>query len=207
LVELLVVIAIIGALIALLLPAVQAAREAARRMHCTNNLKQIGLAVHNFHDTRQGIPPACIGSGPPWDAGVDGESWRRPNIWSLLFPFMEQEALYNRFANDSGFNGTGFNARWTDQWWRGLSDDDKRQFSSVPGVTCPTRGKRIANSGSTILHGADSSQEMVSGPVTDYAMVFSFIQNSGTSDVYWWWVGSGELIQNASQRGRFVKHF
>jgi type II secretory pathway pseudopilin PulG len=93
LVELLVVIAIIGMLIALLLPAVQAAREAARRMSCTNKIKQLSLAVHNFHDARQRFPASA------WD-----EIWRRNNLsragWLVLvFPYIEQQALYEEILN------------------------------------------------------------------------------------------------------------
>ncbi|MDR3233278.1 MAG: DUF1559 domain-containing protein, partial [Planctomycetaceae bacterium] len=81
-VELLVVIAIIGILISLLLPAVQAAREAARRMQCANNLKQLALAVHNYHDTHQALPPSCI-----YDQKISG--------WGLLYPYIEQAGLYD----------------------------------------------------------------------------------------------------------------
>src|SRR5687768_4677827 len=84
LVELLVVIAIIGVLVALLLPAVQAAREAARRSQCSNNLKQIGLAFHNFHDVRNSFPPLRI-------AGAEG--WA--SCWVLILPYMEQNAAYD----------------------------------------------------------------------------------------------------------------
>jgi prepilin-type N-terminal cleavage/methylation domain-containing protein/prepilin-type processing-associated H-X9-DG protein len=89
LVELLVVIAIIGILIALLLPAVQAAREAARRMQCTNNLKQIGLAMHNYHDTHKVLPFACghCCLGEP----ITG-TWA-----AFILPFMEHQNEYNRF--------------------------------------------------------------------------------------------------------------
>jgi len=88
LIELLVVIAIIGVLIGLLLPAVQKVREAAARLKCQNNLKQIGLALHDYYDANQKFPP---GANNHFDA--DGEVDRRS--WALfLLPFVEQEALY-----------------------------------------------------------------------------------------------------------------
>ena len=88
LVELLVVIAIIGVLVGLLLPAVQAAREAARRMQCSNNLKQIGLAMHMYNDTHKKFPPGG------WNEANHGNRL----AWTVfILPFMEQTALYHQF--------------------------------------------------------------------------------------------------------------
>src|SRR5436190_22133451 len=92
LVELLVVIAIIGVLVALLLPAVQAARESARRMSCTSNLRQMGLAMHNYHDTSQAFPIGVsndiVGAGNGSDS-----NWTWP---ARILPFIEQSALYSQ---------------------------------------------------------------------------------------------------------------
>lgn len=89
LVELLVVIAIIGVLVALLLPAIQAAREAARRTQCTNNMKQIGLAVHNYHDARKELPPMRVDDHQP--------------TWSMLIlDYMEQAQVKKLWDNSLG---------------------------------------------------------------------------------------------------------
>ena len=102
LVELLVVIAIIGILVGLLLPAVQAAREAARRMQCTNNMKQLGLAVHNFESANKKLPPGYLGSprGVVYTTAASptyGVQWA--GHLTYLFPYFEQDSLYQPWSN------------------------------------------------------------------------------------------------------------
>jgi prepilin-type N-terminal cleavage/methylation domain-containing protein/prepilin-type processing-associated H-X9-DG protein len=103
LIELLVVVAIIAVLIALLLPAVQAAREAARRIQCVNNLKQIGLALHNYHDSNGAYPPGALSH---YEMG--NRAATQQNNWDCsahvrLLAFLEQQALYNAVNFNFGF--------------------------------------------------------------------------------------------------------
>jgi len=98
LVELLVVIAIIGILVALLLPAVQAAREAARRTQCNNNLKQQGLALQNYHDIYNTFPPALIGSGR-WNNPANPV--KNTTGWVMLLPQLEQAPMYDNYNSNT----------------------------------------------------------------------------------------------------------
>jgi len=95
LVELLVVIAIIGILVSLLLPAVQSARETARRMQCSNNLKEIALAAHNFHDTYKKFPPGVL-STPPRGGVFDDTTNQYLGLLPYLLPFMEQTNIQDQ---------------------------------------------------------------------------------------------------------------
>jgi prepilin-type N-terminal cleavage/methylation domain-containing protein/prepilin-type processing-associated H-X9-DG protein len=129
LVELLVVIAIIGILIALLLPAVQAAREAARRSQCSNNLKQLGLAMHNHHDSKQWLPPNRAATG-----SVFG-TWQM-----LILTYMEQDNMGSLYQNwggsDSSPNASGGGG--TAPRYGGSPNNTNLSTKRLSSLTCPS---------------------------------------------------------------------
>jgi prepilin-type N-terminal cleavage/methylation domain-containing protein/prepilin-type processing-associated H-X9-DG protein len=131
LIELLVVIAIIAILIALLLPAVQQAREAARRSTCKNNLKQLGLALHNYHDVAGRFPPRQGGTdtGNPNGNGTEGSGF------TMLLPYIDQAPLYNQISSPQTFSGTDYSP-----FGDTAADASNYQlwFVDIPVLLCPS---------------------------------------------------------------------
>jgi len=134
LVELLVVIAIIGILIGMLLPAVQAVREAARRTQCLNNMKQLGLACHNYESGFQVFPPGCN-----WNEGSNDVQRNAPILgggermaWSVfLLPFIEQEPLHDVFQSATN--------NWSTSYWLAVMPDGTPCASAtIPAYLCPS---------------------------------------------------------------------
>ena len=145
------VIAIIGILIALLLPAVQAAREAARRSQCANNLKQIGLAIHNFHDSQRMLPPSRICD--------------HKGTWMVvIMPQMEQQPLYDRWDIMACF----------------YDQPEEVRNTVVPAYICPSRARRVFTVSCYSDNGHDKhGGGQFSGAVADYAAATGLKGRSG----------------------------
>ncbi|GAA4434650.1 DUF1559 domain-containing protein [Bremerella cremea] len=156
LVELLVVIAIIGVLIALLLPAVQQAREAARRMQCTNHLKQLALALHNYHDTYLAFPAIS------YDHEVNGGDETRHASWSwgtCILPQMEQGAAYDILAPSS-----------PDRLHEAVNNSTKLAVLQTPisSWRCPSDSGPTLNSHYTINNGSGNQSQDVEIATANY---------------------------------------
>ncbi len=159
LVELLVVIAIIGILIALLLPAVQAAREAARRSQCANNLKQMGLALHNYHDSYKTFPSLgqgtfCSGCNTPRDS-----TYGHMSGVVVMLPYMEQGPLYDQYTSPQASPAW---PAWGPVPWYGGSFQPHHQ--QVPTLLCPSDSAgKIQNLGQPYWWQGDTNYNFCTG--------------------------------------------
>jgi len=131
LVELLVVIAIIGVLVALLLPAVQSARETSRRTSCANNLKQLGVAAHQFHDAFGRLPPGYLGPIPHADWNAHQSDNQYIGVLAQLLPYVEQQGAYNLIQTKMGVNDID------GAWWNNSSSTAAAR-TKIKTFLCPS---------------------------------------------------------------------
>jgi prepilin-type N-terminal cleavage/methylation domain-containing protein/prepilin-type processing-associated H-X9-DG protein len=155
LIELLVVIAIIAVLIGLLLPAVQKVREAAARTSCTNNLKQLGLAMHTFYDTNKGFPPSRTSKAPKL-------SWT-----PFVLPYLEQDALYRKY---------NFAQNWNDTATNDLNPGGPNQVN-IPVLVCPSVPTPASSRGGALNRGITDYS-----PLNDIARPNAFITSMPPTD-------------------------
>jgi prepilin-type N-terminal cleavage/methylation domain-containing protein/prepilin-type processing-associated H-X9-DG protein len=170
LIELLVVIAIIAVLIALLLPAVQAAREAARRAQCVNNLKQLGIGIHNYASSNN--------DSFPWG---DGPWWVEWSANSLLLPYIEQGPIYNalNFGNGRPYPGNpSFNINWP--------GNSTATYAKIPAFICPSDVDRLTDPNGHNNYMANSG----SAPNSFYGGAFQTNGTSGPSSGPFIYVGT-----------------
>ena len=189
LIELLVVIAIIAVLIALLLPAVQAAREAARRMQCVNNLKQIGLALHNYEQSRSILP---YGLGP--------NNWNDWGTLPMLLPGMEQTSLFNafNFANTGNGTHTGNNGTTSLPFAGGAGLQNTTVFlTTVNSFQCPSDSDRLSTLlGHNNYYGNAGSTPTSLYNTSQYDGLFLYILNASC-------VGFRDIIDGLSNTAAF----
>jgi len=163
LVELLVVIAIIGILVGLLLPAVQAAREAARRMQCSNNTKQMGLALHNYESTFKKLPPALFANPFASQYDDDGFGWM-----VAILPFIEQQNLYMQI-NPNGQPGALGRQEVRDVFYPGVGNPHPGAATVVSTYRCPSMAlpdfvpPNFTIPGDTIVRTQDAVQGLAIG--------------------------------------------
>ncbi|MDX1969756.1 MAG: DUF1559 domain-containing protein [Planctomycetaceae bacterium] len=175
LIELLVVIAIIAVLIALLLPAVQQAREAARRTQCRNNLKQIGLALHNYHDTHTVFPASSYSLGiVGYDYFTGNTTPRNPfylnlNGLVMLLPFMDQSAIYNQWSMNNAASWSYVYGTYTPANMMGNPDvNAPLAKKKLAALTCPS------DNGPDIYNGIDQYYSISSTQSGGYKTSYDF---------------------------------
>jgi prepilin-type N-terminal cleavage/methylation domain-containing protein/prepilin-type processing-associated H-X9-DG protein len=178
LIELLVVIAIIAVLIALLLPAVQAAREAARRAQCTNNLKQLGLAIHNYHQQNNCVPPADM-----FLCSMQNLSWGWNPSWVVcLLPNVEQGPLYN-----------AYNFAWADPTIGSPSGINTTvSYMGLAVLQCPSESQKVrpnppwAPTNYRANYGGPPNVRQWSGMIVEFLTQSGYGNPGWAPNTYWW---------------------